>query len=184
MNEIKKLEEAKYFYSKMIDEQENKDAFIYNLSAFLSAARSVLQYALNEVKTKSDGKKWYDSLMASSLVLKFFKDERDVNIHAEPILPKAHDTLHAEGGVYMFGSLSAVVFDKDGKIKQQIESPVNSSTKQDKPKQKSKPIPNEVKYMFDNWNGNEDILSLSKKCIQELEGAIQDGMAHGFIAGK
>ena len=184
MNEIKKLEEAKYFYSKMIDEQENKDAFIHNLSAFLSAARSVLQSALKEASTKSGGQKWYDSLMASSPVLKFFKDERDVNVHTEPILPKAHYTLHAEGGVYMFGSLSAVVFDEDGKIKQQIEGPANPSTKQDEPNQKSKPIPNEVKYMFDSWNGNEDVLTLSKKCIQELGDVIQDGVIQGFITGR
>ena len=32
MSEKKKLEEAKYFYLRMIDEQENKQAFIYNLT--------------------------------------------------------------------------------------------------------------------------------------------------------
>ncbi len=160
MNEIRKLEEAKYFYTKMIDEQENKGAFIYNLSAFLSAARSVLQYALKEASTKPGGQKWYDNLMISSPVLKFFKDERDLNIHTEPILPKAHYTLHAEGGVYMIGSVSAVVFDKDGNRKQQVGIEGNPNSNQEKPKQKSKRIPNEVKYMFDSWIGNPDVLTV------------------------
>jgi hypothetical protein len=184
MNEIKKLEEAKYFYSKMFDEQMNKDGFIFNLSAFLSAARSVLQYALKEASTNLGGQKWYDKVMVSSPVLTFFKDERDINIHTEPTLPKAHYTLHAEVGVYMFGSLSAVAFDKNGKIKQRIENQTNHADTHERPNQKSRSIPNEVKYLFDSWVGNEDVLTLCKKYIQELEHAIQDGVSQGLITGK
>lgn len=51
MFEQEKLKEAKYFYSRMKEErgQEDRESFKYNLSAFLSVARSVLQYALKEV---------------------------------------------------------------------------------------------------------------------------------------
>ena len=184
MNEIKKLEEAKYFYSKMLDKQLNKDIFIFNLSAFLSAARSVLQYALKEASNNLGGQKWYDNVMISNPVLKFFKDKSDINIHTEPTLPKAHYKLCAEGGVYMLGSLSAVAYDKDGKIKQQLENQTNPSIKQEKLNQKSKPIPNEVKYLFDGWVGNEHVLTLCKKYIQALEKTIQDGVAQGLITGR
>jgi hypothetical protein len=48
-----KLAEAEYFYGRMQAERYNDAAFLHNLSAFLAAARSVLQYALKEAKAKS-----------------------------------------------------------------------------------------------------------------------------------
>jgi hypothetical protein len=48
MNEKEKLGEASYFYTKMIEEQEDKDAFRFNLSTPPSSARSVRQYAKKE----------------------------------------------------------------------------------------------------------------------------------------
>jgi hypothetical protein len=39
MNEKAKIQEAKFFLSLMVKEQENREAFKYFLSAFLSAAR-------------------------------------------------------------------------------------------------------------------------------------------------
>ena len=50
-----KLAEAKYFYDRMVEVQNtvvshNREYFIYNFSAFLSASRSVLQYMLEEIE--------------------------------------------------------------------------------------------------------------------------------------
>jgi len=44
-----KLEEAKYFFLRMKEELCNRQSFVFNLSAFLSASRSVLQYLYNDV---------------------------------------------------------------------------------------------------------------------------------------
>src|SRR5271166_4284403 len=59
MHEYEKLEEARHFLERMRQAAEPK-AFQYELSAFLSAARSALQYALKEATTKTGGQKWYD----------------------------------------------------------------------------------------------------------------------------
>ncbi len=56
MYEKDKIIEAEYFYSRMSQEQNDRDAFRHNLSAFLSAARSVLQYALKEAETNTNSK--------------------------------------------------------------------------------------------------------------------------------
>src|SRR5262245_53350076 len=69
---------------------DDPKAFQYELSAFLSAARSVLQYALEEAKQKPNGQRWYEAQVSGAAVLKFFKDKRDVNIHAEPVRPSRH----------------------------------------------------------------------------------------------
>jgi hypothetical protein len=96
-----KLAEAKYFYDRMVEVQNtvvshNREYFIYNFSAFLSASRSVLQYMLEEIEQKKDpiqqleARQWYDKKMAASPRLKFFKDKRDINIHVSPIKPIGH----------------------------------------------------------------------------------------------
>ena len=60
MHELDKIKEAKYFLSQILHEKENFENFKYNLSAFISSARSVLQYALEEAKIKNGGQLWYD----------------------------------------------------------------------------------------------------------------------------
>ena len=81
MYELKKLNEAKYFLKRMIEETNQIDHFIFNLSAFLSSSRSILQYALEELKTKQGGQKWYNQYMTNEAMFRFFKDKRDINIH-------------------------------------------------------------------------------------------------------
>jgi hypothetical protein len=41
MNELSKIREAEYFLRRMTEEREIRDAFQFNLSAFLSASRPV-----------------------------------------------------------------------------------------------------------------------------------------------
>ena len=179
MHERKKLREAEYFYSRMIEEQENRDNFTHNLSAFLSPARSVLQYTYTEAKTKSGGQQWYGNHISASSILKFFRDKRDINIHTEPIHPLAEYKLTLTETIHLSASVSVTVTDKDGNIKQQDSS--------DEPEPKSKgaapPAVLEIRYKFDDWAGNEDILTLCQMYIQELEDVIKDGIHKGFITG-
>ena len=182
MHETRKLQEARYFYSRMEEEQENRDAFIHNLSAFLSAARSVLQYALKEAAHKKGGSKWYENHTLGP-TLKFFKDERDINIHAEPVQPQAHHSVNMSVTLSSSASISYNVFDKDGNIKQKSDAASPQEKPSEKPKESENSTQHEVRYKFDDWTGNEDILTLCQMYIQELDGVIKDGVAKGFIAG-
>jgi hypothetical protein len=38
-------------------------------------------------------------------------------------------------------------------------------------------------YNFEDWPGNEDVLTLSAMYIRELENVIEDGVLKGFITG-
>ncbi|MBU1180527.1 hypothetical protein KJ885_06295 [Patescibacteria group bacterium] len=73
MDEKKKLGEAKYFFKLMSRNKKNKEKFLYNVSAFLTAARSILQYSLEEAKNKSNGQFWYDNYISRNIILQFFK---------------------------------------------------------------------------------------------------------------
>jgi hypothetical protein len=74
-------------------EINNSKSFSYELSAFLSSARSVLIYGLEEVKLKSGGQQWYDNQISTSKILNFFRDKRNINIHEQPITLKKQVNL-------------------------------------------------------------------------------------------
>src|SRR4030067_3783407 len=92
MHERYKICEAKFFLERMEESVHDRVAFRYYLSAFLSSARSVLQYAREESKN-TGGLDWYDTTVARSDVLGFFKDKRDVNIHGEPVNPSRNISI-------------------------------------------------------------------------------------------
>jgi hypothetical protein len=113
-----KLAEAKYFYDRMVEVQNtvvshNREYYIYNFSAFLSASRSVLQYMWTEIKRKQDlvpkqeAKRWYEGRMAASPNCQFFKGKRDSNIHTTPIMPIGHILAVVPGPVAFRYSFSA-----------------------------------------------------------------------------
>ncbi len=179
MHEKRKLQEAKYFYSKMVDEQAHKEIFTYNLSAFLSSARSVLQYALCEARTKPGGQQWYDDFISTSRVLKFFKKKRDINIHTEPVQPIATYKMELRETIHISDSISITITDKEENIIQQFSSGLSEAI----PKESKKPEAMKIKYKFDNWVGNEDVLNLCQIYIQELEHLIKEGVNKGFITG-
>jgi hypothetical protein len=81
MNELQKIQEAEYFLTQLAQGQDNLATFKFKLSAFLTAARTVLQYALAEARPKSGGQVWYARRFAKSTVCQFFNDKRDINIH-------------------------------------------------------------------------------------------------------
>ena len=73
MHERSKIEEARYFLRQL--EATGRYAqglrpFTFQLSAFLSAARSILQYALKEARTKRGGEDWYVAAVQDELLTK------------------------------------------------------------------------------------------------------------------
>jgi len=86
MHEKIKLLEAEDFLNRMIGKQDDYFKFTHNLSAFLSATRTVMYYMLEELKgTKNQA--WLDKKMNRSDILKFFKYTRDKNTHLLPCRP-------------------------------------------------------------------------------------------------
>lgn len=179
MHEQTKLEEALYFYSRMLSERESNEFFTYNLSAFLSAARSVLQYALKEAGTKPEGKEWYNSYMTSKQVLSFFKDKRDFNIHTEPVKPIRNLTINTPPltvQVSISASIELVKANGDVEARYLPETP--------------NPIGHAIeakgtittRYHFADWLGNETVETLCKLYIDEIQSLIGDGISKGLLA--
>ncbi len=184
MYELEKIKEAEYFYKQILDTQEDSEVFKYNLSAFLSAARSVLQFACEEAKTKHKGQYWYDTCVSKKPIISLFKDKRDINIHREPVKTRKDITLSLTEALHLsvsMGSIKMVQKDKYGNI---ISESISESQSEPKPRKVKKQVPAEViyRYSFENWLGNEDIPTLCQKYINELKTITVDGLKKGFLS--
>lgn len=172
MNENKKLNEAKYFLSQMKNSIEKPEVFEYNLSAFLSASRSILQYSYEE--SKNNGKqKWYDDFVNSSSFIKYFKDKRDTNIHYIPI-----KTLQRhEFSTILIPSLTVTIktINKDEKVKDNV--------KNEKSLEGSNKSEYKMRIHFKDWNGEEDVLELCAKYLNELLLFLEEGINKKYISG-
>lgn len=81
-----KLREAKYFLRKVQEHGKapGRHPFVFYLSAFVSSARSVQLYVLEDA-LKQTKKAWYDAECPKHDMFKYFKAKRDMTIHREPI---------------------------------------------------------------------------------------------------
>jgi len=182
MYEAQKLKEARYFLGEMNAKVRDRNAFIHCLSAFLSASRSVAQYALKEAQKKPNGQAWYDGevQVAKRPQMSLFKDERDINIHTKPVGPKAvfevelHVTLHLRGSA----DYRVRFLDEKGQ-------PVEIVSPPPEPAPPPPPIPPakepEVRYEFADRPG-DDLLVLCEQYLKELMSLVQSGQAAGFLS--
>ena len=180
MSKRTKIKEAEHFLSKMKTEQDNRENFEFSLSAFLSAARSVLQYAFEEVKkAKTNEMKWYESSVSGSSIVGYFKDKRDTNIHEEPIRPRKDFDITITESAGVKESLSAEIKRSDGKVEK--KSILDDIETKQKPKKSKASVVSKSTYRFNDWNGDDDVLTLCESYVKELKKIVQDGVSKEFI---
>ena len=162
----------------MLSERDNRDNLLFDLSAFLSVARSVLQYALKEAETKAGGQQWYQIQVTSSNVLTFFKDKRDINVHATPIQVSQHTSIELTAILHVSGSIHIKKFDQNGQLIGEYSSEPELPTQ---PAEIPPKITN--RFTFPDWPGNEDVLQLCHLYLNELQRVVIDGQSKGFLTG-
>ena len=176
MYEKSKLKEAGYFYSRMVSEIDNRDNLLFDLSAFLSAARSVLQYAFKEAQTKYGGQQWYDNHITSSKVLAFFKDKRDINVHMQPVQVNQHTSIQLTEVVRSSESIHIKKFDQTGRLIGEY-----SSEPSEPPAAPEIPPKVTHQFTFPDWSGTEDVLQLCHLYLNELQCVVEDGQNNGSL---
>jgi hypothetical protein len=155
MHERSKLTEARHFLDRMQVEHGNPAAFALELSAFIAAGRSVLQYACREARLKPGGQQWYDQTMANPLLC-FFRDLRNNSIHEVSVKPVSKMTTEVTGFLNI---------GDDDEI--MIPYPHNRTVQH---------------YEFQDRPG-EEVTDLSQRYLDVLEGVVEDGVAGGWITG-
>ena len=176
MHEQEKLEEAGHFFSEMATSLDDPKLFKWKLSAFLAAARSVLQYALREAKKTPAGKAWYDAQVSANAVLKFFKDKRDISVHHKPVIPTTNKNISMTEHLHFSESWSVQVIDVDGKVISE-----SKSSSPPPPPDVGPTVSVSTSYTFPDWPGSEDVVTLATKYLAALEVVVKDGIAKGHL---
>ncbi len=173
MHEQEKISEAEYFYARMRTEANNPSAFKFDLSAFLSATRSVLQYALKEAETKIGGQAWYDNHISKSKVAKFFKDRRDINIHQKPLSLSQSVTVKIQDVIRVSEAIFITKIDEQGN---RIQEENSSSTQVSLPGYVNGSVETEYSYSFSEWSSTNNVFDICNLYLTELRAIIQDGI--------
>ncbi len=176
MREHEKLKEAKYFAQSMEASINNPEFFSYELSAFLSAACSVLQYVYERIRANPNERQWYNDQMSASAIFRFFKCKRNFNIHTEPVHPSKHIAISITEHINISTSIGVKMQKRDGttKIHQQEEGPL-------KPRPQVTNTEVKYRYMFVDWPGSEDVICLSHQYLAALENFVRAGINNSGI---
>jgi len=123
-----KVQEANYFLEKMQQLYEDDNEFDYNLSAFLSAFRSITYYLQKQYSNYNDFKEWYmeqQEKMYADPELHFLNKARVENVHKEYVQTGAERSL---------GSAIDMILVKEGESQPEDvqESKINRPTQQRK----------------------------------------------------
>ena len=187
-----KLRETKYFLDRMRETQQDRDPFKYNLSAFLSAARSV-RYVMLAEYGKSPGfmmwwnskKEWVkpkeskgeeladiaDPIRAANV---FFDETRDKIIHIRGIDPRAHIEVGITASVRVTDSVVAQVIHADGTLGERRES---RETEQEPPASSAEPT-RKWRWYFEDLPPSveeKDVVTLSEEHVARLESFLSEG---------
>jgi hypothetical protein len=178
-NKRRKLDEASYFFNCMVASVHKTGIFQFNYSAFLTAARSVLQYIHEEVNpecnpnAKRRALRWYLRAVRKSKVIQFGREERDENIHFTPVIPGNSVTVPLKGNVAL-GKVGDVT-PQGSKSRTIAKEPEVMLPKPSPPAQAS------YSYTSSRWQGPEDLLTVGRTYLDELDALINDGVSKGYI---
>lgn len=183
MYERNKLLEARYFLNQMKSNTSNFKVFCYNLSAFLSASRSILYFIRREVKG-TENQRWYDDKMRDSEIFRFFTQRRDLTVHEKPVQPNVN--FSAEHRICVRATEVVVALkrvDSNGKVIENYSSsknlPPNTTNLQQEPKEGKV----ELTYVFDYYGSEESVINICDRYFEDLELYIEEGIRLAYISG-
>ena len=170
-----KYDEAEYFLEMMKENIEDRQKFRYNLSAFVSAARTITFVLQKEFSKNPKFNKWYPEKqmqMSRDKHFKFFNDKRNNIIHKEgTIYTRAEISKTINLSMAASVSFEVIVIKADGTIENEKHSELPV-----KPKLTPKPNDTEeTKWFFKDWSEpDEDVIALCARYIKELKIIVEE----------
>lgn len=166
-----KLLEARYFLDRMVENQAERNAFKYNLSAFLSAARSVTLIMQKEFVGVPRFADWYidqqDKMRADDM-MKVLKDKRDVTIHEQPVDLHACVEVSITEHITVTDSVSVTIIRADGTVEQRNSMPPSPPPAPTKTESTVK-----WRWFFDEVP-DTDVITVCKEYISKLESIVTE----------
>ena len=157
-----KIQEAEYFLSmmKMKEAFEDDYIFSYNLSAFLSAVRSITEYIKRQYAHRNGFAEWYcpyQIKMFADPELKYLKKVRDEDVHTEYIQTGAtrEKTLYVD-----------IILVEEG-------APMAEQAKEAKPKPPPQSGSRIVRRFFPKF-GQVDVIEFCEKQLVKLAKIVEE----------
>ena len=149
-----KVREAEHFLSMMKQAFEDDNTFSYNLSAFLSAARSITWYMQKQYAHRNGFAEWYCQnkiKMSADPELKYLRDARNEDIKKVTV---------PSGVTCELPFTADAIFVKEG-------TPVAEQAKGAKPKPPTQSNPKTIRRFFPKF-GQADIIRFSENRLDKL----------------
>lgn len=174
-----KLDEARYHYEQMRLNLQNRTIYLFNLDAFLSAARAVT-FVFQNARNKVDESvmKWYDEMTEGwkkDEVMRLLVEMRDVSIHEHTPQMQTTAAVHVGISVMVVDSVRIKKVSPDGRVEERITSPQGTS-RQPEVKPQAPTTPTIISYSFHElpeWFAqNSDVMHLCEEWLDRLEGFV------------
>jgi hypothetical protein len=177
-----KLDEAKYYYEQMRVNFQDRRAFLFNLDAFLSAARAVtFVFKKGREKMNEALVKLYDDRVEgewkADKVMRLLINMRNVSIKEHTPQMQTTPAVDLSSNVTIVGSITIKKVSPDGKVEERTVSP-NETIQQPEVKSQA-PAANAVIsrsfYKLPDWfDQDSDIMHLCREWLAKLEGFIAE----------
>jgi hypothetical protein len=188
-----KLSEAEYFFECMKENRHKNEVFIYNLSAFVTAYRSITLLMQKEFKRMKGFDEWYKNKKDSMKKIEFMKllrDKRNITLKQESLKPNAHVKAEIKDTIILSESIKFTVYNEEGEIierkkvnsngkwvditKEDSQKKLNQETAYPKNEQVSN---NEMKLEWD-WSFEEysdiDLFEICQECLDIISKIVQE----------
>jgi len=165
-----KLQESRYFLELMTLTQAERDAFKYNLSAFLSASRSVTLIMQREYDKISGFKQWWSEKqeeMRSDDAMRLLNEKRVMTIHLQSVRLRGQVDITIEERITIGDSVSIVLTHADGTVERREPEPITP------------PVATETGSNTEwRWYFNElpekDVLALCEEHMAKLDALVKE----------
>ena len=174
-----KLAEAKYYYEQMKLNFQDSMKFLFNLDAFLSAARAVT-FVFQKAKNKVDKSimEWYSSVMdrwKKDKVMRLLVEMRNVSIKEHTPKMQTTAAVNFSISVRIVNRLNIKKVSLDGKAEERTTSP-DKTVLQSKVKPQAPATPTIISrsfYELPEWfDLDSDVMRLCIKWLDKLESFI------------
>jgi hypothetical protein len=185
-----KLLKAEYFLQRMRENSSDRDAFKYNLSAFLSAVRSVRWVMRSEHRNKCSFKQWWkskkkwaglkngeklsditDPIRAANV---FFDETRNITIHTRSVQPHAHIAVEIPSSINFTDNVEPVLVHADG-TRERTEANEPQSPPASEPTDTETRV--EWRWYFEDLPpivDAQDVITLSEQHVGRLEAFVSE----------
>lgn len=152
-----KLNEAKYFLDELRRVSSDPDKFRYELTAFLSANRSITLIMQKEFSEKTGFPEWYEKKQCEMMrnpTLKYLNTQRVITFHIRPVISRPVTSV-AQNPMGMRVVLTGTSTSQSYSTVFVTLPPVQSETK--------------ITYYFDDISEDKDVITLCQEAVAAIE---------------